>query len=140
MAQSTAPSVFQPPEIPWLMPQPLAAELDLGEGLLPSSLRDALGRLCGESTVQAVVAFGSRARGEGRLDSDLDLAVICREPSLEPQLKTQRWSHYRNLLGRLPCGVDLVVQGSADAARLAGSRWHVMGDVAREGRVLYVAR
>jgi hypothetical protein len=38
------------------------------------------------------------------------------------------------------CGVDLVVVGAADARHLAGSRWHVMGDVAREGRVLYVAR
>jgi hypothetical protein len=33
-----------------------------------------------------------------------------------------------------------VVAGSADAERLSGSRWHVIGDVAREGRVLYVAR
>jgi hypothetical protein len=54
-------------------------------------------------------------------------------------LKTQRWLHYRELLGVLPVDVDLVVQGAADAERLAGSRWHVMGDVAREGRVLYVA-
>jgi hypothetical protein len=35
--------------------------------------------------------------------------------------------------------VDLVVAGAADAARLSGSRWHVFGDVAREGRVLHVA-
>jgi hypothetical protein len=43
------------------------------------------------------------------------------------------------LLGPFGCGVDLVVQGCVDAERLAGSRWHVMGDVAREGKVLYVA-
>jgi hypothetical protein len=36
-------------------------------------------------------------------------------------------------------GVDLVLAGTADAERLSGSRWHVFGDVAREGRVLYVA-
>jgi hypothetical protein len=28
------------------------------------------------------------------------------------------------------------VVGSADAERLSGSRWHVLGDVAREGRVI----
>ena len=39
----------------------------------------------------------------------------------------------------MPVGRDLVVQGSADAERLSQSRWCVMGDVAREGRVLYVA-
>ena len=43
------------------------------------------------------------------------------------------------LLGLLDCDVDLVVQGAADVEWLAGSRWHVMGNVAREGRVLYVA-
>jgi hypothetical protein len=42
-------------------------------------------------------------------------------------------------VGRLGVGIDLVVAGAADAERLSGSRWHVFGDVAREGRVLYVA-
>jgi predicted nucleotidyltransferase len=115
------------------------AELDLGPGLDGLVVELGLQRLCGDPSVQAVLAFGSRARGSGRVDSDLDLAVICREPSLAPALKTERWSHYRGLLGPLGCGVDLVVQGYADAERLAGSRWHVMGDVAREGKVLYVA-
>jgi predicted nucleotidyltransferase len=103
------------------------------------ALHNGLRRLCHDATVQAVLAFGSRGRGSGRADSDLDLAVITREASLDPALKTQRWLHYRELLGVLPVDVDLVVQGAADAERLAGSRWHVMGDVAREGRVLYVA-
>jgi predicted nucleotidyltransferase len=73
--------------------------------------------------VRVVLVFGSRARGEARLDSDLDLAVIVHQPQLTPAEK-----------------VDLVVAGSEDAERLSGSRWHVFGDVAKEGRVLYVAR
>ena len=139
MVAPIATTAFQPPAIPWLRPQPLAADLNLGPGLEAGALRAALERLCADSCVQAVLAFGSRARGESSESSDLDLAVICREPSLDPELKTQRWSHLNRLLGLLDCDVDLVVQGAADAQRLAGSRWHVMGDVAREGRVLYVA-
>ena len=34
--------------------------------------------------------------------------------------------------------MDLIVSGSADAARLAGSRWHVISEEARHGRVLVV--
>ncbi len=130
---------FSPPAIPWLKPQPLADVQLLGDGLDTARLQQGLAVLVTQMPVQALVAFGSRARGAARADSDLDLAVICREPSLTPTQKTQRSWAYRQLIGSLGCGVDLVVVGAADAQRLAGSRWHVMGDVAREGKVLYVA-
>ena len=81
--------------------------------------------------------FASRAQGTARNDSDLDLAVICKEQKLTNQQRTKRWRTYRNAIGPLGCGVDLVLQGQADAARLACSRWHVMKDVARHGVVLY---
>ena len=38
----------------------------------------------------------------------------------------------------LPLPVDLIVSGSADAERLSGSRWHVISEAARQGRVLVV--
>ena len=49
------------------------------------------------------------------------------------------WRRFRERIGLLGVGVDMVVSGSADAERLSGSRWHVLGNVAREGRVLDVA-
>lgn len=130
---------FVPPAIPWHTAQPLLLPLDLGPGLDPSCCRAALTRLCAEPDVQAVVAFGSRGRGEARSDSDLDLAVIVATPQLTPQQKLDCWRRCRQALGRLGVGVDLVVAGRLDADRLSQSRWHVFGDVAREGRVLYVA-
>jgi predicted nucleotidyltransferase len=136
---SASATRYTAPAIPWLQPQPLAEHLNLGPGLDAALLHQRLLLLSTEPAVQALVAFGSRARGDARLDSDLDLAVICREPSLTPAEKTERSFGYRQLLGPVGCGVDLVVVGASDAQRLAGSRWHVMGDVAREGRVLYVA-
>ncbi|WP_254216734.1 nucleotidyltransferase domain-containing protein [Synechococcus sp. CCY 9618] len=87
----------------------------------------------------AVLAFGSRARGEARADSDFDLPVIVRQPQLTPAEKAACWQRFRQTLGPLGVRVDLVVAGAADAERLSGSRWHVFGDVAREGKVLYVA-
>ena len=135
-AASTTP--FQPPAIPWHRPQPLAPQLDLGPGLDPWVCGQALGRLCAEPDVQAVLAFGSRARGEARADSDLDLAVIVRTAQLTPEQKLECWRSFRERLGPLGVGLDLVIAGQADAERLSASRWHVFGDVAREGKVLHV--
>ena len=138
MAPASTPP-FQPPAIPWLEPCALPASPDLGAGLDPQTLLEALRRLSALPEVKAVVAFGSRARGEARPDSDLDLAVILREPQLSPDQKLEAWRRCRQALGALGVGNDLVVVGCSDAERLSQSRWHVLGDVAREGRVLYVA-
>ena len=125
--------------LPWLVAQALPEQLDLGPGLDSGPLRQAFQRLIATGGVQAVVVFGSRAKGEAQADSDLDLAVICQQAQLTPEQKRQQWQRCRQAIGLLGCGVDLVIQGHADAAYLAQSRWHVMGDVAREGRVLYAA-
>ena len=142
MAAASSPATalpFTPPSIPWLAPRALASPRDLGAGLDPVRCGAALARLCAEPDVQAVLAFGSRARGEARPDSDLDLAVIVRQAQLSGAEKMACWQRFSRALGPLGVGVDLVVAGAADAARLSGSRWHVFGDVAREGRVLHVA-
>jgi predicted nucleotidyltransferase len=138
MASASAPP-FVPPAIPWRQPQALPAVIDLGPGLDPVQLSNALQRLCAEPGLLAVVVFGSRGRGDARSSSDLDLAVIVAEPTLTPQDKAACWSRCRERIGPLGVGVDLIVAGAADAERLSQSRWHVLGDVARFGRVLYVA-
>ena len=125
--------------LPWIAVQPLADHVDLGPGLDSVLVQAALQRLVASGGLQAVVVFGSRARGAAKPDSDLDLALISQLPRLTPEQKREYWQRWRGAIGLLGCGVDLVVQGQADAAYLAQSRWHVMGDVAREGRVLYVA-
>ena len=130
---------FTAPAIPWREPRALEALADPGPGLDPAVLRLALERLCAVEGVLAVVLFGSRARGEAQTDSDLDLAVILRQPQLTPQQKAAAWRRCRDAIGHPGVGVDLVVAGVAEADRLSQSRWHVFGDAAREGRVLYVA-
>jgi predicted nucleotidyltransferase len=136
-----APQTFVPPAIPWLQVQPLLGpeDLQLGPGLDPLLLHGGLQRLPALGSVLALVAFGSLARAEARGDSDLDLAVILAEPQLSPEQKALWWARCRKAVGCTGVGVDLVEVGRADAERLSGSRWHVLGDVARQGRVLYAA-
>ena len=130
---------FSTVALPWTTSRPLALPKQLGDGVDIELLKQGLQRLIVCEGVGAVILFGSRPQGTARADSDLDLAVICREPELTSQQRTERWRTYRKALGPVGCGVDLVLQGQADAARLASSRWHVMKDVARHGVVLYAS-
>ena len=125
--------------LPWTVSSPLTVPQQLGDRMDKDLLKAGLQRLIACEGVGAVLLFGSRALGTARADSDLDLAVICREPVLSSTQRGERWRAYRNALGQLGCGVDLVLQGQEDAAKLAGSRWHVMKDVARHGVVLYAS-
>ncbi|MEN9862015.1 MAG: hypothetical protein RLZZ515_2497 [Cyanobacteriota bacterium] len=80
-----------------------------------------------------VVLFGSRARGEARPDSDIDLLVVMPQPTLTA---TERQPALRPLT--LKVGVDLLVVGEQDAQHLAGSCWHVVARALREGAELDV--
>ena len=90
---SSAPQPFTPPAIPWLEARPLVAsdQLDPGPGVDPALLHSAMERVLAVGGVQALVLFGSRARGEARVDSDLDLAVILTEAQLAPEQKLETW-------------------------------------------------
>lgn len=126
-------------KLPWAKSSPLALPDQLGDGIDRDRMQEGLQRLLACEGVRAVLLFGSRAMGTARTDSDLDLAVICQEPDLNTAQRGGRWRSYREALGSLGCGVDLVLHGQNDAAKLAGSRWHVMKDVARHGVVLYAS-
>ena len=87
-----------------------------------------------------VVLFGSRARGEARPDSDIDLLVVMPQPTLTATERQLALRSLRAALRPLPLkvGVDLVVVGEQDAHHLAGSRWHVVARALREGAELDV--
>ena len=124
----------------WSTPRPFSLP-DLGPGLEGErleALEQALQTIAADPVVQAMVLFGSRATGTARPDSDVDLLVVERTPHLEGEAKVASWWHHFEPLKSLLLPVDLIVSGSADAARLAGSRWHVISEAARHGRVLVV--
>ena len=94
-----------------------------------------------EHRTKRLVLFGSRARGDARPDSDVDLLVVMPQATLTPLERQQATRSLRAALRPLPLtvGADLVVVGEGDAERLAGSRWHVVARALREGRELHVA-
>ncbi len=82
---------------------------------------------------QRVILFGSRARGDERRDSDVDLLIVA--PSSEP-----RWRRavpvYQALAG-LGVPKDIVWWTPEEIAEWRGVKTHFINTVLREGVVLY---
>jgi predicted nucleotidyltransferase len=89
-------------------------------------------RLADAAPGARVILFGSRARGEGRSDSDLDLLVI------EPDLKSRRaeFVRLRQALGDLGVPVDLIVVPASHVDEWGHFEGTMLNDALREGRVL----
>lgn len=90
-------------------------------------------RLVRDFNPDRILLFGSRARGEARPDSDVDLLVVL------PRLENKRKALVAMLraISDFPVAVDVIPTDTAEIAQ----RGHVVGTVlrsaVREGKVLY---
>ncbi len=89
-------------------------------------------RLADAAPNARVILFGSRARGEAKPDSDLDLLVI------EPQLSGRRaeFVRLREALGAIGVPVDLIVVSAEHVEEWGAVKGTMVNEALREGRVL----
>lgn len=84
-----------------------------------------------------MVLFGSRARGEARPGSDLGLLLIVAGSLTQERERALRSRARALLLPLLPVDLDLLITDAPTASHWAGSRWHVLGHILREGRPIH---
>jgi predicted nucleotidyltransferase len=77
-----------------------------GSALTPAMVATAAERIAAECSPQAILVFGSRARGEARPDSDLDLLVLVRAHSSDGGALRRR---LRARLADMPFSKDILV-------------------------------
>jgi predicted nucleotidyltransferase len=89
-------------------------------------------RLAAAAPTAEVILFGSRARGEARPDSDLDLLVI--EPDFDR--RGEEYGRLRKELRGLEVAIDLVIYRRREVDDWAGVPGSFLHVALGEGRVL----
>jgi uncharacterized protein len=82
-----------------------------------------------------VILFGSWARGEAKWDSDLDMAVLMPDSSLDRLGEVHRG--IRRMLGKIPMTIDLVVTTEGTAEQFRGSINSIYHCILTQGQVVY---
>ena len=103
----------------------------------PELLRRMVEIIVREADPQAIILFGSRARGDARPDSDIDLLVIEREPFGPGRSRIKEAARLYRALGDLPASKDLLLYSRDEVADRRSTPSHVVARACREGRVLY---
>ena len=110
---------------------PTVADTDAAPiGRIADAIGSALAPRC-------VILFGSRARGDHRADSDLDLAVIVAQTELDAQQRHDLREQARLAAGEGFRHIDVIVWTESEYRAKKRSINHVAGRAWREGRILY---
>ena len=91
------------------------------------------GRIVSTFQPRRIVLFGSRARGEGGADSDVDLFVEMETDRRPPE----RTAEVTALFGLRPWSLDVVVYTPEEVERLSGVAGTFLARIEAEGRTLY---
>jgi uncharacterized protein len=103
----------------------------------PELLRRMVEIIVREADPQAIVLFGSRARGDARADSHVDVLVIEREPFGPARSRIKEAARLYRALGDLPASKDLLVYSRDEVEARRSTPNHIVARAFREGLVVY---
>lgn len=100
---------------------------------IPALLKIMIDRIIKQFDPQSIILFGSYARGEATVNSDVDLLIIFSEVDNKRQMAIS----IRQVLADLPIAKDIVVATTQEVARYGQLVGTVLRPALREGKVLY---
>lgn len=110
----------------------------MGVGVVTDEIiAEMVDRIVAEVQPEQVYLFGSRARGEAREDSDVDLLVVESEPFGNGRSRLREINRISDALYSFRIPTDVLLYSSSEYAKWKSSANHVVGHCEREGRLLY---
>ena len=106
---------------------------DVSDAILDRKIRT----IVDEVDPEQVILFGSRARGDARPDSDIDLLIIESERFGDGRSSHAEEVRIGRALPATPVARDILVYSRDEIERWRGSLNHVAARALREGRVMY---
>lgn len=102
-----------------------------------SLLQEIVETIVREVDPEQVILFGSRAREDARVDSDIDLLIIEKAPFTLHRSRRKETARLYFALRKLPIAKDLMLYSQDEFDRLKDQPQHVVGRAQREGKVLH---
>ena len=100
-------------------------------------LSDMVQAIVREVAPERIYLFGSRARGEARQDSDVDLLIVVSEPFGPEHSRFQEINRVYRALSSFRIPNDVLLYSSDEFAKWSQSLNHVVGRCSRDGKLLY---
>lgn len=90
-----------------------------------------------EVSPEAIILFGSRARGDARADSDVDLLIVETEPFSPQRSRRKEAARLYMALRGLAISKDILLYSRDEFEHWKNSMNHVVGRAFREGKILH---
>ena len=100
-------------------------------------LNDMVRAIVAEVDPEQIILFGSRARGDAREDSDVDLLVIESAPFGKGRSRRREVARLYQVLSEFDISTDILVYSRDEVEHWRDSLNNIVARALREGRVLY---